>query len=223
MRFAVLVWFVRAAALRRAPGGHRGRGSSRAAGAPRHRKAGAGAHGQRADCRPFGADEADYYVLANVGKGAPQSVSIRRSRYKGKPAVNLSGGDARGLMYAALDTADRTGWSGTATDPFARVREISEEPYLAERGVSMFTMQRAYFESRLYDEKYWERYFDMLAASRINNFIVIFGYENGGFMAPLYPYFFNVPEYPGRGTGRHYGGPAGTQHGGVQGHDADRS
>jgi hypothetical protein len=141
--------------------------------------------------------QADYYVLANIGKGASQSVSIRRSRYKGKPALNLSGGDARGLMYAALDTADRTGWSGTATDPFARVREISEEPYLAERGVSMFTMQRAYFESRLYDEKYWERYFDMLAASRINNFIVIFGYENGGFMAPLYPYFFNVREYQG--------------------------
>ena len=58
-------------------------------------------------------------------------------------------------------------------------------------------MQRAYFESRLYDEKYWQRYFDLLASSRINNFIVIFGYENGGFMAPLYPYFFNVPEYPG--------------------------
>ncbi|SPE38586.1 conserved hypothetical protein [Candidatus Sulfopaludibacter sp. SbA3] len=25
---------------------------------------------------------------------------------------------------------------------------------------------------------------------------MIFGYENGGFMAPLYPYFFNLPEYP---------------------------
>ena len=140
---------------------------------------------------------ADYYVPAGIGKGAPQSLSIRRSRYKGKPAVNLSGGDSRGLMYAALDTADRITWSGTETDPFARVREIAEEPYLVERGVSMFTMQRAYFENRLYDEKYWERYFDLLAASRINNFIVIFGYENGGFMAPLYPYFFNVPEYPG--------------------------
>jgi hypothetical protein len=140
---------------------------------------------------------ADFYVLAGLGKGAPQSLSIRRSQYQGKPAVILSGGDARGLMYAALDTADRTGWSGTDADPFARVRDVSEEPYLVERGVSMYTMHRAYFESRLYDEKYWERYFDLLASSRINNFIVVFGYENGGFMAPLYPYFFNVPEYPG--------------------------
>ena len=36
----------------------------------------------------------------------------------------------------------------------------------------------------------------MLAASRINNFVVIFGYENGGFMAPPYPYFFDVAEFP---------------------------
>ena len=42
----------------------------------------------------------------------------------------------------------------------------------------------------------------MLAADRINSFIVIFGYENGGFMAPLYPYFFDVAEFPGRGTRR---------------------
>jgi hypothetical protein len=135
--------------------------------------------------------------LAGLGSGAPQSLAIRRSRYQGKPSVILSGGDSRGLMYAALDTAERAGWSAAGGDPFARVRDVSEQPYLVERGVSMYTMQRAYFESRLYDEKHWERYFDMLAASRINNFILIFGYENGGFMAPLYPYFFNLPDYPG--------------------------
>ncbi|SPE43320.1 conserved exported hypothetical protein [Candidatus Sulfopaludibacter sp. SbA3] len=141
--------------------------------------------------------QADFFILAGVGKGARQSVSIRRSRYQGKPSVMLSGGDARGLMYAALDTADHVRWNTKVEDPFARVREVSEEPYLVDRGVSIYTMQRAYFESRLYDENYWQRYFDLLASSRINNFIVIFGYENGGFMAPLYPYFFNLPEYPG--------------------------
>lgn len=141
--------------------------------------------------------KADFVVVAGLGSGAPQSLAIRRSSYRGKPAVLLSGGDSRGLMYAALDTAERAGWSTAGGDPFARVRAVSEQPYLVERGVSMYTMQRAYFESRLYDEKHWERYFDMLAASRINNFILIFGYENGGFMAPLYPYFFNLPDYPG--------------------------
>ena len=150
-----------------------------------------------AHSRPGERAESDFYILARVEKGEPQSVSIHRSRYRGKPAVSLSGGDARGLMYAALDTADRVRWSERVEDPLGGVRDVSEKPYLAERGVSIYTMQRAYFETRLYDEKYWERYFDLLASSRINNFIVIFGYENGGFMAPLYPYFFNVPEYPG--------------------------
>lgn len=101
--------------------------------------------------------------------------------------------DSRGLMYALLEMAERASWTG---DPWANQKPISESPFLQDRAVSMYTMQRAWFESRLYDTKQWERYFDLLAASRINRFVVIFGYENGGFMAPLYPYFFNVPAFP---------------------------
>ena len=48
-------------------------------------------------------------------------------------------------------------------NPFENVRQTAEEPLLAERGISMYTMQRAYFESRLYDENYWKRYFDLPA------------------------------------------------------------
>src|ERR1035438_6176570 len=153
------------------------------------------------------AEHADYVILAGTGASdtlqqwrAPvpagrEALTIWRGRYLDKAAIALSGGDASGLMYAALDTADRIGWS--STDPFQYVRNTSEKPYLAERGVSMYTMQRAYFESRLHDETYWKRYFDTLAADRINSFVVIFGYENGGFMAPLYPFFFDVEEFPG--------------------------
>ena len=125
-----------------------------------------------------------------------EALAIRRFTFQGKPALVICGSDARGLMYAALDVAERTGWAGGTGDLFRYVREISESPYLLERGISMYTMQRAYFESRLYDENYWKRYFDLLARSRINAFTVIFGYENGGFMAPPYPYFFDVPAHP---------------------------
>jgi hypothetical protein len=48
----------------------------------------------------------------------------------------------------------------------------------------------------LYDESYWKRYFDMLAKNRINSYVIVFGYENGGFMAPIYPYFFDVDGFP---------------------------
>lgn len=145
------------------------------------------------------ARNADTVVLASAnlpGAGA-EALEIRRGTYQGRPAVILRGSDARGLMYAALDTADRVGWSAAGGDPFQYVRDVAEKPALVERGISMYTMQRAYFESRLYDENYWKRYFDLLADSRINNLLVIFGYENGGFMAPAYPFFFNVPGFPG--------------------------
>ena len=156
----------------------------------------------------------DFVVLAGVRspKGAaaralrglkvalpegPESLTVRHGRHQGKPALILCGGEARGLMYAALDAGERVSWSSAGGDPFRHVANASEKPFLEERAISIYTMQRAYFESRLYDEQHWRRYFDLLAASRINSFVVIFGYENGGFMAPLYPYFFNVSEFPG--------------------------
>jgi hypothetical protein len=126
-----------------------------------------------------GEAEADYFVLARCQTGmAPsgeQSLAIRRMRHRGKPAFSICGGGPRGLMYAALELAERIGWTANSTDPFARVREAKESPYLTERGISIYTMQRAYFESRLFDETYWMRYFDLLAPSRINTFTIIFG------------------------------------------------
>jgi hypothetical protein len=57
-------------------------------------------------------------------------------------------------------------------------------------------MNRAYWESRFYDPDYWARYLDLLAKNRFNSLVVIFGYENGGFLAPCYPYFFDVEQFP---------------------------
>jgi hypothetical protein len=127
----------------------------------------------------------------------PEALAVRRLAGRGgRPSLALYGTDARGLMYAALDVAERLSRNTGTANPFDCIPDATETPFLAERGVSMYTMQRAYFESRLYDERYWQKYFDLLAASRINSFIVIFGYENGGFMAPPYPYFFDVEEFP---------------------------
>ena len=40
----------------------------------------------------------------------------------------------------------------------------------------------------------------MLARDRFNSFVLIFGYENGGYFAPAYPWFFNVEGFPGVGV-----------------------
>ena len=128
---------------------------------------------------------------------AKEGLLVKRMEIGGKAGVLVAGSDDRGVMYGSLDVADRIGWSADSAQPLSEVRDIVEAPYAPERAVSLYTMNRAYFESRFYDSAYWERYLDMLAANRFNTLAVIFGYENGGFLAPPYPYFFDVEEFPG--------------------------
>ena len=92
----------------------------------------------------------------------------------------------------------RTAWAGRSRrqQPFSEVRDTEEKPYTPERALSIYTFNRAYWESRFYDEAYWARYLDVLAQNRFNSLVVIFGYENGGFLAPCYPYFFDVEDFP---------------------------
>jgi hypothetical protein len=123
---------------------------------------------------------------------APEALVIRNTTLRQKPALLLAGADDRGLMYAELDVADRIGWATDVGQPFGEVRDTSESPAAPHRAISIYTMNRAYFESRMYNPAYWERYLDTLARNRFNSFVLIFGYENGGFLAPPYPYFFDV-------------------------------
>lgn len=126
----------------------------------------------------------------------PESLTIWKTTIQTRPAWVIAGADERGVMYGLLDVADRISRSVDAKNPMAAVKEITEKPDVTERAVSVFTMNRTYWESRFYNAAYWERYLDMLAKNRFNSLVVIFGYENGGFLAPPYPYFFDVEEFP---------------------------
>lgn len=125
-----------------------------------------------------------------------EALTIWKTKRQNKIIWVISGFDDKGLMYGLLDVAIRIGWSADSKNPMSEVKEITEKPDVKERAVSIYTMNRTYWESRLYDEAYWTRYLDMLAQDRFNSIVVIFGYENGGFMAPCYPYFFDVEGFP---------------------------
>ncbi len=127
---------------------------------------------------------------------AAEALTIWKTNVMNRSAWVIGGYDDRGLMYGLLDVAERIGWSMGNGSPMDEVREITETPAVGERAISIFTMNRAYWESRFYNEAYWTGYLDMLAKNRFNSLVVIFGYENGGFLAPPYPYFFNVEAYP---------------------------
>jgi hypothetical protein len=127
---------------------------------------------------------------------SPETLLIRRVRTFKQEVWLVAGADDRGLMYALLDLADRIMWAADPADPFSKVREIEEAPALRERSLSIYTMHKADFERRFFDPSYWDRYLDMLARSRFNTFTLILGYENAGYFAPPYPYFFDVDGFP---------------------------
>lgn len=127
----------------------------------------------------------------------PEALVIRHVTFnEGQNTLLVCGSDDRGLMYAELDVADRIGWATDPKNPLSEVRDAAEKPYVVDRALSIYTMHRRYFEDRLFNEDYWDRYFDVLAENRFNRFVLIFGYENGGYMAPPYPYFFDVEGFP---------------------------
>ena len=128
-----------------------------------------------------------------------EALSIWKSEKEEKPTWVINGFDDRGLMYGLLEVAEHVSWSTDKDDPFSEVEAVIEKPDVTTRAISMYTMNRKYWESRFYDEAYWEAYLDLLASNRFNSVVVIFGYENAGFLAPCYPYFFDVDGYPGIG------------------------
>jgi hypothetical protein len=126
-----------------------------------------------------------------------QALTIWKTTWQNKPVWVISGYDDAGVMYGLLDAANRISWSAAGMDPMHYVKQVTQKPDIKERGISMYTMNRAYWESRFYDENYWIEYLDMMAQNRLNMLEILFGYENGGFLAPCYPYFFNVDGFPG--------------------------
>ena len=101
-----------------------------------------------------------------------------------------------GWRTRCMICADRIGWRAAAPDPLAEVRETRERPAVRDRTISTYTMQQAWFESRLFNEAYWVAYFDNLVRNRFNNFSLLFGYESTGYLAPPYAWFFDLPEFP---------------------------
>jgi len=138
-------------------------------------------------------------LLKSGGRTVPktaEALTVWRTASGGKPVWVISGYDNRGLMYALLDAANRIGWAKNNQLPLAELKEINEKPAVSDRAISIYTMNRTYWESRLYNEAYWAKYLDMLSENRFNTLVVIFGYENGGFLAPCYPYFFDTDGFP---------------------------
>jgi len=109
--------------------------------------------------------------------------------------VVLCGADDRGLMYALLETATRIAWAEHADQPLSEIPAIAESPAVRERTLSIYALNRTHWESRFYDDRYWQRYLDTLATHRFNRLLIVFGDEESGFLSIPYPYFFITPGF----------------------------
>ncbi|WP_143525131.1 hypothetical protein [Labilibacter marinus] len=126
----------------------------------------------------------------------PEALAVHVILDNNQTRLIIAGADAVGIMYAALDIAEQIKHAPSVQDFFSTIEDINESPFITDRSVSTYTMNRSLFEQRLFDKQYWTTYFDMLATNRINSYVFIFGYECAGFMAPMFPYFFDVEAYP---------------------------
>jgi hypothetical protein len=126
----------------------------------------------------------------------PESLLIRHCAWQEKQALLVTAADDTGLMYALLDIADHIRWAADPEKPLSEIRDTAETPHVAERGLSIYTMQQRHFEDRLHDEAYWTKFLDTLAKNRFNAFEVAFGYETAGYVAPPWPYFVDADGFP---------------------------
>jgi hypothetical protein len=126
----------------------------------------------------------------------PESLLIERAAWGDKQILFVCGADPLGLAYALYEVANRIAWPQVGSSPLSEVRNVRESPAVRDRSVSVYSMQQAYFERRLFNETYWSMYLDNLVKYRFNNFSMLFAYESSGFLAPPYAWFFDLPEFP---------------------------
>ena len=96
----------------------------------------------------------------------PESFRIRKTA----PGYQVSGGDARGAMYGALDFAEQIELSG-------KVREKTEQPSLAMRalkfniplpGTGYLSEEDLANNQWFWSVDYWSKFLDMAARNRYN-------------------------------------------------------
>jgi hypothetical protein len=125
------------------------------------------AHRRLAEASPPRGWHYDLLVDSQVGSEA------FRVDVKGKRVV-ITGGDARGMIYGALDVREQL-LNGVSP---ARVATRTQTPRLAFRGIKLNTPWDSYRPSSAIDQhtetmkdlKFWEAYLDMMIDNRFNSF-----------------------------------------------------
>ena len=121
----------------------------------------------------------------------------------GRRNITLAAGsDARGLVYALLELADRVNFSADPLAALKTVKPVSERPANSIRSISRGFNSDVEDKPWFQDRDFWPDYLTMLAANRFNRFNLTLGLS---YDAPsglrdtyfyfAYPFLLSVPGY----------------------------
>jgi hypothetical protein len=130
----------------------------------------------------------------------PESLAIVPSTHRGRPILLASGHDARGLMYAVLELADRVHDGGDPVEALAGAKPVAERPFNAIRAIGRPYVSNVEDEPWFTDRAFWPEYFAMLARQRFNRFHLAFGFGydtlrwvTDAYLLFPYPFLLAVP------------------------------
>jgi len=132
----------------------------------------------------------------------PEALALARGRIVRRNVTLAAGSDARGLVFALLELADRINFAGDPLAVLKTVKPVSEQPASAIRSISRGFNSDVEDKPWFQDKNFWPTYLTMLAANRFNRFNLTFGlgydFATGlrdTYFYFAYPFLFSVPGY----------------------------
>jgi hypothetical protein len=133
---------------------------------------------------------------------APEALALARGKISKRPVLLVAGSDARGLVYALLELADRVNFAADPLAALKAVKPIREQPANAIRSIARGFNSDVEDKSWYQDRDFWPAYLTMLAANRFNRFSLTLGlgydFATGlrdTYFYFAYPFLLSVPGY----------------------------
>ena len=132
----------------------------------------------------------------------PEALALTRGNVGKHKVFMAAGSDARGLIYALLELADRVNFSANPIAALQTDMPVREQPVNAIRSISRGFNSDVEDKSWFHDREFWPPYFAMLVANRFNRFNLTLGlgYDftrelRDTYFYFAYPFFLSVPGY----------------------------
>jgi hypothetical protein len=132
----------------------------------------------------------------------PEAIGLGRGTIGARRFLLASGSDARGIVYALLELADRVNCAADPIDELSRVQRTVEKPANRIRSNARAFVSDVQDKPWFNDREMWPRYLTTLATQRFNRFQLMLGigYDflqnvTDAYFVFSYPFLMAVPGY----------------------------